>query len=85
MQTYILDGIPSDLLTNDSLGERRFKVEATQSSIPSSELLIDKTFTYNPDDTVATITFTNKTTGISLVKTFSYTNGQVTSITETIL
>jgi len=85
MQTYILDGIPSDLLTNDSLGERRFKVEATQSSVPSSELLIDKTFTYNPDNTIATITFTNKTTGTSLVKTFTYSNGLVSSINETII
>lgn len=81
---YKLDGLPSDLLTSDKLNIRRLKVEATQSTVPQSENITNKVFTYNPDDTVNTITTTNKETGQALIKTFSYANGLVTGIDETI-
>ena len=80
-----INGLPSDLLNSSKEGLRRLKVEAT---VVDGELegnaLIKKEFTYNPDDTINTITETNLDTGVITIKTFEYLNGKLSKITPVI-
>lgn len=75
--SYTLDGIPSDILTNQKEGERALKVDAALSAA-------SKTITYNLDDTIDTVTEVNNKTGETVVKQMVYNNGKLVGVTATI-
>jgi len=85
MAEYNLSGIPSDLLNSPIPNARRLKVEATLVDALADNGLIEKTFTYNVDGTIATKTEKNLTTLVETQFTYTWTNGELTNITPIIL
>lgn len=84
-RTYTLDGIPNDLLTSDYIGDRSLKVALDPTVVEKITQnptgLIDKTFTWNTDGSINTITEFNNEREKTILKTFSYDNdGNITSI-----
>ena len=74
MGVYTLDGIPSDVLTDAPIGQRKLRVDGTFSAgapVPTDSLY-NKVFTYTANGDLDTITTTDTNTGDSTLKTFSY-------------
>ena len=71
---YTLDGIPSDLLTEAPLGQRKLKVEATVQAAPPTALdpLYSKAYVYTANGDFDTITTTETSTGNITIKKFTY-------------
>lgn len=85
MASYNINWLPSDLLTSPVEGQRRLKVEATLvDPIAVTASLFTTTLLYE-NGVIVGIQKLNKTSGDTLVKTLTYTNGNITSIDETIV
>ena len=77
MGVYTLDGIPSDLITNQREYSRALKIDSSIGAI-------SKTISYNIDGTVDSVTEINEKTGETVVKQFAYTNGKLVGVTANI-
>lgn len=77
MGVFTLDGIPSDLITEQREFSRGLKTDVALAAV-------SKTIGYNIDGTVDTVLEVNEKTGETVLKQLVYSDGRLVGVTATI-